>query len=197
MFLDVKKSYVYSLVAKEGKVLEEPEISYTGIQVVKSDTINMTRDMLKHLIEKIALSDIPRKEWKNEIGKCLGYFKNQFQEKLSNFELDDIGIPTKWQKKDQAIFGMKVYNYIMNEEIFSIGSAGKFIYCRFNNLSLLNKIDIPDLSKITGICFPYVFEKEKLQEKIKEYGIEIDGLTQWDKINTTTVQRVIDIVKGV
>lgn len=197
MFLDVKKSYVYRLLAKEGNILEHPEISYTGVQVVKSDTSNITRKILKHLID-IILSNIPRKYWKIELGKCFKIYKEKFNQMIEDFELSDIGFPIRWNKKEQSIYGMKLYNYIMSEETFSMGSSGYFIYCIFHDLSLFKNINIEDITKITGLCIPYSgYDKIKLKNQMKEFRIEIDKDLQWEKINTTTVKRVVEIIKEI
>jgi len=193
MFLDVKKNYSYKILAKKGKIFKSPKISYTGIQVVKSDAAKLTQDLLKEIIENVILNtDIDNKDKISRISEIVNNFYNYFLEKCSILEINEISFPGKWQKKDMFINGMKLYNHIMKQEIFSMGSAGNFIYCIFRK----PKIFSIDISKTNGICIPYSYDKELLKNKFDEFGIEIDKETQWNKLFTTTCQRVVDLVKS-
>ncbi len=192
MFLDVKKNYVCKVLAKKGKIFKSPKIEYTGIQVVKSDAARFTQNMLIEMIEGVILNnEILPKDRLSKISDIVTNFHALFLKKCDDFDLIDIAFPGKWQKKDMFINGMKLYNYIMNKEIFSMGSAGNFIYCIFKN----PKVFTIDISKTNGVCIPFAYDKDILKEKFKKYGIEIDRETQWNKLFTTTCRRIIDIVK--
>jgi hypothetical protein len=82
----------------------------------------------------------------------------------------------------------------MDENIFSSGSAGRFIYTKFGNLQHFKKLDV-DVSKLNAICIPYNYSPEKVKEKFQEYNIIIDKVQQWERVFTTTCQRLVDLVK--
>jgi len=187
LLLDVKKNYAYKLLVKEGNVLEKPKVSYTGIQVVRSDSAKFTQDLLREMIENIILNEtIPNENKKDKVIEVINDYRNKIKEHINNLNLNDIGIPGKWSKDKLIINGMKLYNQIMNEEVFSSGSAGKFIYCKFGK----------DFGKdINGICIPYSYDKDLLNEKLISNKISIDENKQWDTLLTTTCHRVINLVK--
>jgi hypothetical protein len=196
MFLDVKKNYAYKLEAKKGKILEKPEIEYTGIQVVRSNVAKLTQDLLRDIIETIILNEnIKLKEKLTKTTEIVTNYHNKFIECVNNLELNDISIPSKWSKQIQFINGMSLYNFIMNKEIFSSGSAGLFIYCTFRNPKLFQKADF-NMAKVNGIVVPQVYNKELLQQKFNEFQIQIDTETQWEKLYSKTVERVIQLIKS-
>ena len=186
-FTGVKKNYAYKLQCKEGKIVDPPKTKYTGIQVVKSDTSKLTQNMLNEMISDVMLNiDITNKT--EALIEIINKYQKKFQKDCDEFYFNDIGLPGKWGKKILHINGMKLYNYLMNEEIFSMGSSGRFIYCRFRNKSLFSGID---LEKTSGICVPYEYDSNKLQQLMNQYGITIDKKTHWSKLFSTTCDRVI------
>src|ERR1035437_9590978 len=91
MLLDVKKNYAYKLEAIKGVILDEPEIQYTGIQVVKSNTAKLTKDMLKEIIEGVVLNDkLNTKERLPKTSEIVNKFHAFFLESIDNLELADI-----------------------------------------------------------------------------------------------------------
>ena len=83
----------------------------------------------------------------------------------------------------------------MKKNIFSLGSAGIFIYCTFRNTKLIQNESL-DMSKVNGICVPLKNDKLLFDKKLKEFGIEIDKETQWDKLFTTTCGRIVELAKA-
>ncbi len=204
MFLDVKKNYAYKLEAKKGKILDEPEIDYTGIQIVRSNAAKLTQNLLREIIgstskefkcEGIILNEkLNGKERMAKIIEIVNRYHSLFLESVDNLDLADISIPGKWAKQDQFINGMSLYNFIMEKEIFSLGSAGLFIYCIFRNPKLFQKSDL-NMTKVNGIVIPKSYDKMLLDKKLNEFQIQIDKNTQWDKLYSTTVGRVVELVK--
>ena len=123
-----------------------------------------------------------------------GYFNVEFKENINNLDLANISIPGKWAKAEQFIGSMSLYNFIMGKEIFSLGSAGNFIYCMFRNPKLFQKSNL-DMTKIKGITIPQVYDKLLLDKKLSEFQIQIDANTQWDTLFSTTVGRIVELVK--
>jgi hypothetical protein len=186
--LDVKKKYAYKLLVKEGNVLKKPKISYTGIEVIKSNGIKLTQDLLKAIIEEVALNlEVPVNQKREKTLKLIDDFYNTFNQCIQDFNIDYIGIPGKWSKNKQIIEGMKLYNHIMNEIIFEPGSAAKFIYTK--------PIQIKDFKNQMGICIPYSYNIELLKEKFQTFNIQIDVNTQWSKLFNITCERVINTIK--
>jgi hypothetical protein len=196
IFLDVKKNYAYKLEAEKGKILEKSRIEYTGMQVVKSNTAKLTKDMLKEIIEDIILNDkLNTKDRLPKVSDLVTKFHEKFLDDINNLDLEYVSIPGKWAKADQFINGMSLYNFIMKKEIFSMGSAGNFIYCIFRNPKLFQGSNL-DMTKIKGIVIPQVYDKLLLDKKLNEYQIQIDKNSQWDILYSTTVNRIVDLVKS-
>jgi len=194
MLLDVKKQYSYKLIVKEGNKLKKPEVYHTGIQIVKSDTSEYTKQILETVIENIILNEeIPGPKKLSKIIECITNIKKQFDQDIENFEFNNIATNVKYGKNRQIITAMKLYNYIVNEEIFNYGSSGKMVYCDFTQSNILKKLNI---LKCKSIVVPYVYDKELLKEKFKIYNIHVDSSSQWSKkIYTKTCQRIVNLVK--
>lgn len=196
MFLDVKKNYAYKLEAKKGKILDTPQIEYTGIQVVRSNAAKLTQDMLKEIIENVILNDqLNSKDRLQKASDIVTRFHDQFLNDINNLDLENISIPGKWSKQDMFINGMSLYNFIMKKEIFSMGSAGNFIYCIFRNPKLFQGSNL-DMTKVKGIVVPQKYDKLLLDKKISEFQIKIDSETQWNTLYSTTVGRIIDLIRS-
>ena len=195
MFLDVKKNYSYLLSCKEGKVIDPPKPSHTGIPVIKSDAATLTQDMLGSMIVDVMLnSEIKRIDRARAIVELVTKFKQKFDEDCDNYEFNYIGFPAKWSKKEIFIHAMKLYNFMMNEEIFNLGSSGKFIHCVFRNTSLLH----PDFKamKSPGVVVPYEYNTAKITQLFEQYQIVVNRKTHWEKLFNTSCQRVVDLAKS-
>lgn len=196
MFIpDVKKNYAYKSIIENGKLKEIPEIKYKGIQVVKIDASKLSQNLLKEMIQNIILNiDIKKEDKLKHIAKAVDDTNSIFQNCIENAIFEDIGIACKWSKSKSTINSMKLYNFIMEENVFNLGSAGRFIYTKFGNLDYFKKLDI-DVSKLNAVCIPFSYSPEKVKEKFKQYGIIIDRAKQWERVFTTTCQRLVDLVK--
>lgn len=193
IFLDVKKNYAYKLIIKEGKPVLPPTIQYVNISV-KSDISNMTKKLLRDMIENTMLDkNIPTQNKLKELLKVINIYKHQFEEDIKNFQFANIGIPAKWSKRDNVIDAMKVYNYIMGKEVFTPGSAGKSLYCFYRSPMAFKKEF--DLTKVKTICVPYEYNAEELKQKMAQFNIAIDTNEQWGKIYSTVCQRIVDLAK--
>lgn len=195
MFLDVKKNYAYTLACKEGKIINPPKPKYTGIQVVKSDAAKMTQELLKAMIEKVMLNpEIKRIDRIKELSAIVQQFYNQFIENVKEYKFHDIGFPGKWSKKELFINGMKIYNYLIQDEVFNLGSSARFLYCNFNDHNIIKK-SVGEM-KSPGICVPYEYDLNFIKNKMEEAQIFVDQKLHWDKLFTTTCHRVIDLAKS-
>lgn len=196
LFLDVKKNYAYKLACKEGVVLDPPKVKYTGIQVVKSDAAKLTQNLLKSMIENVMLNEkIKKPDRIKELVVIVNGFKDIFNEHVTNFQFQDIGFPGKWAKREMFIGGMKVYNYLVGDEVFNLGSSGKFIHCRFNNPAVLRAANVDEM-KSPGICVPYEYDINIIKERMEQSQINIEQKVHWDKLFTTACRRIIDLAKS-
>jgi hypothetical protein len=83
----------------------------------------------------------------------------------------------------------------MKKEIFSMGSAGYFIYCTFKNPKIFQDSKL-DMTKVKGIVIPRAYDKILLDKKLEEYQINIDSQQQWDTLYSTTVNRIVNLIKS-
>ena len=188
MSLDVKKNYAYKLLVKEGNILDIPEISYTGIQVVRSDTAKFTQKLLREMIEDVVLNEliVNKQDKINEFKNLIEKYNIKLKEDVENYNFEDIGLPGKWSRDNQIIEGMKLYNHIVKSEVFSYGSAGRLLYIKYGNKSNIN-----------SIVLPYDYDKEFIKEKFELYKINIDIKKMWDTLISSGCERVIDLVKNI
>ena len=154
-------------------------------------------NLLKEIIEDIILNDqISTKEKLIRTTSIVNECHQKFLESVDNLDLVDIAIPGKWSKADQFIGGMSLYNFIMEKEIFSMGSAGRHIYCIFKNRKVFQESKL-DMNKIKGIVIPQIYDKLLLSKKLDQFQIQIDKETQWNTIFSTTVGRIVDLIKSI
>lgn len=196
MFIpDIKKQYAYKSIIENSVLLKEPKIKYKGIQVVKIDASKLSQNLLKNMIQDIILNTEIKKEDKLKyMAKVVDDTNNNFQNCVENAMFEDIGIACKWSKNKSIINSMKLYNFIMDENVFNIGMAGRFIYIKFGNLNHFKTLDV-EVSKLNGIAIPFNYSPEKIKEKFQQFSIIIDREKQWERIFTTTCQRLVDLVK--
>jgi len=51
------------------------------------------------------------------------------------------------------------------------------------------------MDKTKGLVIPQKYDKLLLDKKLNEYQIQIDSDLQWDTLFSTTVGRIVDLVK--
>lgn len=112
LFLEIKKKYAIWLVSKEGKPLDK--ISVSGIEVVRSDYPQFSRDMLQDFIEHILKRGISKEEL---VMKMCDY-KDKYVEQLKTGTIY-CAVPSSWNKENYAndrlprsVKSMLVYNAI-------------------------------------------------------------------------------------
>lgn len=206
LFIDVKKSYAYKQIAAEadvnennelvgGKIFKEPIIVKRSTLGLKGDTIALTKDIMSDIINISFDDTLSKSEKLKTVYKNLGDFNRKFKEAISNLNISYIGSPVRWQKKDYVIYGMKLYNAIV-EPVFQYLSPGYSIECKFNSLSKIKSlgIDIP-IEKMNMFVFPNELDVEKTNAMLKKYEIEIDVETQWSKVFNTVCERLLNNLK--
>lgn len=207
VMLDVKKSYAYRQIAAEakinpetnelvkGKIFENPIIEKKSGLGVKTDTIDLTKEILDFLINTALNDQIQTKDKYNYVIKELQNYYNMFKTACDNFDVYKIGTPVRWQKKINAINAMLLYNATV-EKSFQYLSTGHLIYCNFSSLQILKNLnaDLP-LEKLNAIAFPAKFSVDTIKENFKKYGISIDLEKQWNNILNKTCHRLLEGIK--
>ena len=196
MFIpNVKKQYAYKMIVKDGFILDKPKVDYKGIQVVRIDATKLGQSLLRNMIENIILnSDIKKEDKKDHISRAVHEAHETLITKCKEFNFDDITISAKWGKDQSIINSMKIYNYISNTNTFLPASSGKFIYCNFGDIAKFKKIGLEE-KHIKAVSIPYSYNPETVEAFFKQYSITIDIPAQWDRVYTTTCQRIVDLVK--
>jgi len=188
MFLDTKKRYAFKLLIKEGNPLKKPKVFYTGIDVIKSNVAKLTQDLLKEIIENIALNaEILPENKRQVLIDTIGKFYTKFNQCVDDLDTSYVGIPGKWARLKNMISGMKLYNHIMNEPVFEPSSSAKFVY--------IHPVTIGEFKNVNGICLPYEFNTELVKEKFNIFKIKIDRKLHWSKVYNKTCERVVDLLK--
>lgn len=210
-FLGIKKNYAYRLIVKENVFIEKMPVKYAGL-ISKSDLTKYTRTMIQGMIENImfGIKASPEEKRVAAVNYIVG-FKNKVHDDIINLNISQVGQPKKWgtnSKKDDdtwQIYGMRLFNTVMNEAIFKPMGGGiavpiiitnvtefleRIAPFRFNNELFLN--DAP-ITKLNYIVFPYVFSVETVKQKLEYFKIRIDEDTLWSKICGRNVQDIIEL----
>jgi len=191
----VKKQYAFNMIAEGPKIFDPPKTEYKGIQVVRSDATELGKTLLRDAIEGVVLNGkIKKKDKIQHIIDIVNNAHDLFLKSIEDFKFDDITVSVKWGKSMSIINSMVLYNFITKTNIFLPASAGKFVYCKFGNLAKFRELDI-DTKKLNSISVPYRYSVDELKATFKEYSITIDVEKQWSRVYTTTVQRIVDLVK--
>lgn len=198
MFIpNVKKQYAYSTIVKDGFILDKPKVDYKGIQVVRIDATKLGQNLLRNMIEKIILnSNVKKHERKDLIVQAVKDAHSSLLIDCDNFNFDNITISGKWSKDQTIVNSMKIYNFISETNTFMPASSGKFIYCKFGNISKFKQIGLEE-KYIKAVSIPYNYNSDSIRECFTKYNITIDIAAQWDRIYTTTCQRIVEMFRNV
>ena len=211
LFLDIKKNYAYKEIAKKGKIYDKPEVQYTGIPVVRSDYSKLAQDFIRTLIEDIAFD-----ESDSDLLEALSNLAREKHEKIvqcvEELDLKYIATPGKWKSNYKnepfTVIGMRLYNTIMDSEIFRQGTDGMSLPIKFKDIhkflesikDIKNRSDVflnnINIDKINYIVVPSNYEPEVLRSKMNEYGISIDIETLWDKSYSKIAKDIVNVIKS-
>ncbi len=192
MIISAKKRYVINTLENEGYVYDEPKLSVTGIEIVRTDTPSFCREYLKDVV-----SDIVNLDDKSKIEDLMKEIKKEFKTQLIEHIASPKGISDyqKYDKMSNVTDGISYpkscpihvkaainYNYVINKynlklQAINNGTKMKFIYVKTSNL--LNTYVIGWIGK-----YP---------EKFKEL-FTIDYELQWKKSFQNIIQRLFDVV---
>lgn len=210
LFLSVKKCYAYRMLAKEGKIMDPPEMNYSNISV-KSDISAWTRDFLRGIIEQYALN--PSIDPDNAYS-LMNEFAMQMNERLkqdvANYDFQYIGVPKKWgsKYKDKDPFqltAMKLYNTIINDRELSPMSSSLVLPIQIKDINTFNNNiapfrnahplyigDIPS-ANLNYLAVPYVYDKDKVRKAMEYFTIYVDVNDVWDKIFNKQAKEITEL----
>ncbi|MEM4385242.1 MAG: DNA polymerase domain-containing protein [Candidatus Anstonellales archaeon] len=206
ILLDVKKNYVYKMIAKEGVVLDKPKVKYVGIPVVRSDYSDLTRDMIKDVIESILDGSKPE-----EIVSIISSYRKKMNRHIINYDFKYIGIPVKWAMreyvKDTAqIIGMKLYNILTGTEKFRQTVSGRRIPINIlNGVKFMSYIydrngsdyisEIGGVDKIKFLCIPDDYSIDTVKSVMSDSGISVDSDRLWEISYSKTLKRIVKLLE--
>lgn len=147
LFLEIKKKYAIWLVSKEGKPLDK--ISVSGIEVVRSDYPQFSRDMLNDFIEHILKKGITKEEL---VMKMCDY-KDKYNE-LLNTGSTEAAIPSSWNKENYAqdrlprsVKSMLIYNAIYGPTFRVLDRGYRFDLEEIN----IHQFDLDTQNRLTDL----------------------------------------------
>ena len=194
-----KKKYLKGLVFNKGKFLKEPKISGTGIEIIKSTTPKMCRDILKDLMKSLMFDfDESSSESRNK-------FIEEFSEKLAEYRRQFIKAP--YEEISQSV-GIGDYNkFVEDDTNFLILGKGCPVsvhaIARYNYMAHKNGEDNKRI--YTGKIKYYNIAISKGKDKtgyfgfpageLPEWAPEMDKLTQWQKNVIDPINRFLEVMK--
>lgn len=193
-----KKKYLKGLVFNKGKFLSEPKISGTGIEIIKSTTPKLCREILKDLMRSLMF------DFDDSTQESRDAYILQFNEKLSEYRkkfysapLEDIsqsvgiGDYAKYVKNDTtflelekgcpvSVHAIARYNYLAhkNGEDNKRQFTGKI---KYYNIRLGGKDNIGYFGYPAG--------------ELPEWAPMMDKLTQWQKNVIDPINRFLEVMK--
>ncbi len=191
-----KKKYLKGLVFNKGKFLKEPKISGTGIEIIKSTTPKLCREILKDLMRSLMF------DFDDTTQESRDMYIMQFNEKLAAYRKKFYSAPIEDISQSVGIGDYKKY-VVDDKEFLILGKqcpVSVHGIARFNYLAHKNGQDSKcvytgkikyyniSLGKNTGYFgFP--------AGELPEWAPQIDKLTQWQKNIIDPINRFLEVMK--
>ncbi len=198
-FILAKKKYADEVIANEDKLyIDEPKISITGIEVVRTDTPQFSRERIMGVIRKIF--NVRGKD-KEAVLTKLRKIHNEFLEAGPS----DIANPTGI--KDYTKYAEPVEKYIENNEISYPKHLPIHVRAAMNYNFVVAKNDLPLMPVNNGTKMKYIYvapHKNEIHQNIigfvNEWPKEFDDLfyidteEQWKKVFQNAIQRFFNVL---
>ena len=193
-----KKKYLKGLVFNKGKFLKEPKISGTGIEIIKSTTPKLCREILKDLMRSLMFDfDDSTAEKRNayieEFSAKLAEYRRQFIKTpyedisqsvgIGNYEkfvIDDTNFLTLGKGCPVSVHSIARYNYLAHKN----GEDNKRIYTgkiKYYNIRLGGKDQVGYFGYPSG--------------ELPSWAPEMDKYTQWQKNVIDPINRFLEVMK--
>lgn len=191
-----KKKYLKGLVFNKGKFLDNPKVTGTGIELIKSTTPKLCRMILKDLMESLMFefdesTEESRMAFITVFNEKLSKYRKQFYsaniEDISQsigigdykkYVIDDKNFLTLGKQCPVSVHAIARYNYLAHKN----GEDNKCIYSgkiKYYNIAIGNN---------TGYFgFP--------AGDLPEWAPQMDKLTQWQKNVIAPINRFLEVMK--
>ena len=217
MFLDIKKNYAYRMLADNGKILEDPEFVYKGIPVVRTNVAYLSKQLIRKLVEEIALNpDMDQTQINKKIAEVASWLWKETQDCINNNQFDKFATPSKWAGTDYKkppfnVISMKMYNALAQDDVFKPLTSGLIFPAKVNTSKLSMAIteasrnpsrtklwmDAMGLSSdIKHFCIPHEYNPKVVRELMKKGGITIDPKEVYSSMYGKVAQRIKDTIIG-
>lgn len=213
LFVGTKKNYAYRLLVKEGIIIDDKPVEYTGL-IAKSDMTQYTKKTITTLIEKLAFDkNIKLMDKHKYISSVQKDIANSVLNDVKELNVLHIGQPKKWSsntknnKDTWQNVGMRLYNTIMEDMIFKPMTSGILLPIQITDIPTFESKIKPlkntneyylteynSTSDCNYIAFPYTFDPEKVKNKLAEYCIQINVEALLIKINGQNVTEIISLL---
>lgn len=191
-----KKKYLKGLVFNKGKFLEKPKVSGTGIELIKSTTPKLCREILKDLMESLMFdfdgsTQESRESYIYEFNDKLAKYRKKFYsaplEDISQsigvgdykkYVLDDKNFLTFAKQCPVSVHAIARFNYLAHKN----GQDNKCIYSgkiKYYNIAIGHNN--------TGY-FGYP------AGELPEWAPPMDNLTQWQKNVIDPINRFLEVM---
>lgn len=198
-FILAKKKYADEVIANEDKLyIDEPKISITGIEVVRTDTPQFSRERIMGVIRKIF--NVRGKD-KDSVLTKLRKIHDEFLEAGPS----DIANPTGI--KDYAKYAEPVESYIEKNEIVYPKHLPIHVRAAMNYNFVIAKNNLPLMPVNNGTKMKYIYvapHKNEIHQNIigfiNEWPKEFDELfyidieEQWKKVFQNAIQRFFNVL---
>ncbi len=213
LLLDVKKYYAYRAICDNGKKIENPIISYKGIPVIRTDSSKYAQNLLRSIIEEVALNEDPGLNMQIAYKTLYKAKHQELKKAIDDFDIKYIGTPGKWRASEYKsepyiMTSMRLYNSLTKSETFKDGLSGFVVPITLNApaqiKNYISRLEYSkyyidkniDIDKIGFIAFPYIFDKLKALKLMNEFNLTIDSQTTWNKSFSKTCERVAELIKN-
>lgn len=193
-----KKKYLKGLIYNKGKILDNPKMSGTGIEIIKSTTPKLCREILTDLMRTLMFdfSEDNKKEFMLEFNEKLRNYRRDFYKADPELISQSVGVG-EYKKfvvsdKDELIFekhcpvsvhAIARYNHLA----YKNGENDKFTYSgkiKYYNICLGHRGKNP---VIGYFGFP--------SGELPDWAPKMDKLVQWDKTVITPINRFLEVMK--
>ena len=215
LLLGIKKNYCLKQIAvKDKAVSKDKQFKYTGFPNIKADTPKLAKYLLDYLCEELAFGNknLNKKTINNELNFIIKDVYDKTKQCCEDFNLRDICSSIKYSTKDYKdvpshIMGMRLYNSLLDDKIFTFFSAGYKLPIKLNNQLLIEDfvkknrfesqfmLNSIRLDKINYLGIPYDYKTENIKELFTTFQIEINFEKVWDIINGKIARNVIELLR--
>ena len=193
-----KKKYLKGLVFNKGKFLKEPKISGTGIEIIKSTTPKLCREILKDLMRSLMF------EFDDSTQESRDMYIMLFNEKLSAYRKQFYSAPIEDISQSVGIGDYKKY-VVDDTDFLQLGKqcpVSVHAIARYNYMAHKNGED--NKRQYTGKIKYYNIRlggKDNIgyfgfpAGELPTWAPQMDKLTQWQKNVIDPINRFLEVMK--